>query len=83
MLSKEAIHASAQVKPVSKFLQTHGPGKFAASTKAITAVMSQTLPTFLCATENGGDFAQSKDFPGINTLSRSTEDSAQQTCIVL
>ena len=25
--SKEAIHASAQVKPVSEFLQTHGPGK--------------------------------------------------------
>jgi len=45
--------------------------------------MSQTLPTFLCATENGGDFAQSKDFPGINTLSRSTEDFAQQTYIVL
>jgi hypothetical protein len=31
-----------------------------------------------CATENGGHLAQSKRFPGTNTQSRSTEDSAQQ-----
>ena len=31
-----------------------------------------------CATENGGDLAQSKRFPVASTQSRSTEDSAQQ-----
>jgi hypothetical protein len=31
-----------------------------------------------CATENGGHLAQSKRFPGTNTRSCSTEDSAQQ-----
>jgi hypothetical protein len=36
-----------------------------------------------CATENGGHLEQSKRFLGTNTRSGSTEDSAQQTCIVL
>jgi hypothetical protein len=36
-----------------------------------------------CATENGGDLAQSKRFLGTNTQSRPTEDFAQQTCIDL
>jgi hypothetical protein len=31
-----------------------------------------------CATESGGDHAQSKRFPGNDTQCRSTEDSAQQ-----
>src|SRR6516164_7984546 len=35
------------------------------------------------ATENGGDLAQSKRFPGTSTQSRSTEDSAQQASSIL
>jgi hypothetical protein len=48
--SKEAIHASAQVKPVSEFLQTHGPGKLRHRSNPLLPSLSQTLPTFLYAT---------------------------------
>jgi hypothetical protein len=60
--------------------------KIAAPTKPITAVIVSNIanvPLRYCATENGGDLAQSKRFPGTNTQSRSTEEFAQQTCIVL
>ena len=60
--------------------------KIAAPTKPITAVVVSNItnvPLRYCATENGGHLAQSKRFPGTNTQSRSTEDSAQQVCIVL
>ena len=48
--SKEAIHGSAQVKPVSEFLQTHGPGKLRHRPNPLLPSLSQTLPTFLYAT---------------------------------
>jgi hypothetical protein len=60
--------------------------KIAAPTKPITAVIISNIanvPLRHCATENGGDLAQSKRFPGTNTQSRSIEDYGQQTCIVL
>jgi hypothetical protein len=60
--------------------------KIAAPTKPITAVIVSNIaniPLRNCATENGGQLAQSKRFPGTNTQSRSTEDFAQQTCIVV
>jgi hypothetical protein len=60
--------------------------KIAAPTKPITAVIVSNIanvPLRYCATENGGRLAQSKRFPGTNTQSRSIEDSAQQTRIVL
>jgi hypothetical protein len=60
--------------------------KIAAPTKPITAVIVSNIanvPLRPSATENGGDLAQSKEISGTNTQSRSTEDSAQQTCIVL
>ena len=53
--------------------------KIAALTKPITAVKNiANVPLRHCATENGGDLAQSKRFPGTNTQSRSTGDFAQQ-----
>ena len=60
--------------------------KIAAPTKPITAVIClkhYQRPLRHCATENGGDLAQSKRFPDTNTQSRSTEASAQQTYVVL
>jgi hypothetical protein len=60
--------------------------KIAAPTNPITAVIVSNItnvPLRYCATENGGDLAQSKRFPGTNTQSRSTEDFAQQTWIDL
>jgi hypothetical protein len=60
--------------------------KIAAPIKPITAVIVSNItnvPLRYCATENGGDLAQSKRFPGTNTQSRPTEDYGQQTCIVL
>jgi hypothetical protein len=46
--------------------------KIAAPTKPITAVIVSNIanvPLRHCATENGGDLAQSKRFPGTNTQS--------------
>ena len=66
-------HEYCEVKPVNKFLQTRGPGKLRHRPNPLLPSLSQTLPTPLrhCATENGGDLAQSKRFPGTNTQSRS------------
>ena len=43
--SKQAIHASAQVKPVSGFRQTHGPGRLRRRPNPSLPSLSQTLPT--------------------------------------
>jgi hypothetical protein len=41
---------TAQVKPVSEILQTHGPGKLRPRPNPLLPSLSQTLPTFLYAT---------------------------------
>jgi hypothetical protein len=62
MLSKEAIHTSAQVEP--RIPSNAWARKIAALTKPITAVKNiANVPLRYCATENGGDLAQSKRFP--------------------
>jgi len=43
--SKQAIHASAQVKPVNGFRQTHGPGRLRRRPNPSLPSLSQTLPT--------------------------------------
>ena len=62
---REAIHASAQVKPVCEFLQTHGPGKLRHRSNPLLPSLSQTLPTFLYATarhETAATLHSQKDF---------------------
>ena len=68
--SKQAIHASAQVKPVNGFRQTHGPGRLRRRPNPSLPSLSQTLPTFLCAParqKTAATLHSQKDFRGANT----------------
>ena len=84
-LFEEAIHASAQVKPVSEFLQTHGPGKLRHRPNPLLPSLSQTLPTSFTPLRDTKRRRPCtvKKISGHQHTIRSTEDSAQQTCIVL
>src|SRR6516162_7770482 len=64
-----------EVKPVSEFLQTHGPGKLRHRPNPLQPSLSQTLPTFLYATarqKTAATFHSQNDFraPTHNPIDR-------------
>jgi hypothetical protein len=73
-------NASAQVKPVSEFLQTHEPGKLRHRPNPLLPSLSQTLPTSFTPLRERKRRRPCtvKKIYGHQHTSRSIEDSAQQ-----